>query len=253
MSMRIDFDLRSSINAPMPHYVSSPSHAVFLLACLALAVTPGPAVIYLVTRTLSQGRAAGLSSIGGVALGNFGNAVAASFGLAVIVAVSAQAFNLVKLLGAAYLVYLGVRELRLAAGTAGAVGATGAAHETGAELRAARAPNEDGRDRSARAPAHAAFRDGFLVALLNPKTALFFAAFLPQFIDTRSSPLVQSLALAVIFILVAICTDTLYVLAAGALGPNLARLGGRSGRYLAGCSFIALGIFVASAGNRPAR
>ena len=233
---RIDFAVRSSINEPMANYpASSSTLAVFLSACFILAVTPGPAVIYLVTRTLSQGRSAGLSSIGGVALGNFGNAVAASCGLAVIFAVSARAFTIVKLLGAGYLVYLGVKELRLAARAAAR------------ESRAAPEVETATRGR--------AFRDGFWVALLNPKTALFFAAFLPQFIDPRGSPLAQSLSLASAFILVAICTDTLYVLAAGKLGPMLAKFDGRArvGRYVTGGSFIALGLFVAWAGNRAAK
>jgi threonine/homoserine/homoserine lactone efflux protein len=219
----------------MPHYATSSTPAVFLLACIVLAVTPGPAVIYLVTRTLSQGRTAGLSSIGGVALGNLGNAVAASFGLALIFAVSARAFMIIKLLGAGYLIYLGLKELRLAVGAAGA------------KPRAAREAQGGARGR--------AFRDGFWVALLNPKTALFFAAFLPQFIDPRGSPLAQSLSLAAVFILVAVCTDTLYVLAAGTLGPKLVRFAGHSeaGRYLTGLSFIALGVFVACAGNRTVK
>ncbi len=232
----------------MAHYATLPTHAVFLLACLALAVTPGPAVIYLVTRTLSQGRAAGLSSVGGVALGNFGNAVAASLGLALIVAVSAQAFTVVRLLGAAYLVYLGVKELRPAPRGSGVAGAGGVDRRLAREV-------PGGAGAAAHAAAHAAalaaFRDGFWVALLNPKTALFFAAFLPQFIDPRGSPLAQSLALAAAFIVVAICTDTLYVLAAGMLAPKLARVSRRYdvGRYIAGVSFISLGLFVAWAGK----
>ncbi|MGD0493515.1 MAG: LysE family translocator [Steroidobacteraceae bacterium] len=214
----------------MTHYASSSTPAVFLWACFILAVTPGPAVIYLVTRTLSQGRAAGLSSIGGVVLGNLGNAVAASLGLAMIFALSARAFTLVKLLGAGYLVYLGVRELR---------------HSVGGRPRAAPEVRTGARRR--------AFRDGFWVALFNPKTALFFTAFLPQFIDRRGSPLVQSLGLAAAFILMAACTDTLYVLAAGTFGARLVRFEGRGvGRYLTGLSFIALGVFVACTGNRAA-
>jgi threonine/homoserine/homoserine lactone efflux protein len=249
MGARIDFDLRSSINEAMTNYATSPGHAVFLLACFALAVTPGPAVIYLVSRTLSRGLSIGLCSIGGVALGNFGNAIAASLGLAMIIAASDRAFTGLKLLGAAYLVYLGVKELRLASGAAHAAGDAGAARAAAptAALTAALAV--------APAAALAAFRDGFWVALLNPKTALFFAAFLPQFIDPEGSPLTQSLALAAVFILVAACTDTLYVLAAARFGPRLAGFGARPevGRYLAGFSFIALGVFVALAGNRPAK
>lgn len=211
----------------MSHYAISPTLAVFLVASLLLAITPGPAVIYLVTRTLAQGRGAGLASIGGVALGNLGNAAAASLGLAVVFAVSARAFIVVKLAGAAYLLYLGIVELRRAAAPRSA--------------------------QPGRAPRSRAFRDGLLVALLNPKTALFFAAFLPQFVDPAGSPLAQSLRLSAAFVAIALCTDTLYVLAADTLAPRIASLGGRSGRYLTGLSFIALGIFVACGGSRPAR
>jgi len=211
----------------MSHYAVSPTLAVFLFASLLLAITPGPAVIYLVTRTLAQGRGAGLASIGGVALGNLGNAAAAALGLAVIFAVSERAFIVVKLAGAAYLLYLGIIELRRASARRNA--------------------------QPALAPRSRAFRDGLLVALLNPKTALFFAAFLPQFVDPAASPLAQSLRLSAAFVAIAVCTDTLYVLAAHTLAPRIASLGGRSGRYITGFSFIALGIFVACGGSRPAR
>jgi threonine/homoserine/homoserine lactone efflux protein len=204
--------------------------AVFVLASVVLAITPGPAVIYLVTRTLGEGRGAGLASIGGIALGNVGNAAIASLGLAVIFAVSARAFAIVKLAGAAYLILLGVRALRRAPVSARAV-------------------------QAGRAPRMSAFRDGFLVALLNPKTALFFAAFLPQFVDPGAAPLSQSILLGSIFVLIAAGTDTLYVLAAGALGPKIVSLGGRlsCGRYVTAISFIALGIYVACSGSRSAR
>jgi len=201
--------------------------AVFVLASAVLAITPGTAVIYLVTRTLGQGRSAGLASIGGIALGNFGNAVIASLGIAVIFAVSARAFTIAKLAGAAYLVLLGVRALR-------------------------RAPVSTRAEPAGRAPRMSAFRDGFLVALLNPKTALFFAAFLPQFVDPGAAPLPQSILLGSVFVLLAACTDTLYVLAAGALGPKIVGLGGRRsrGRYVTAISFIALGIYLACSGSR---
>jgi len=214
----------------MTHYAISSSFAVFLLASLALAITPGPAVIYLITRTLSHGRGAGFASIGGIALGNLGNAAMASFGLAAVLAISTQAFTVIKLAGAAYLVFLGVREIRRA-------GANGRSEFRGAP------------------PPRKAFRDGFWVALLNPKTALFFAAFLPQFVDPSGSPLAQGLTLSAAFVLIAACTDTLYVLAAGTLGPKIMGLGARPsvGRYISGASFIALGIFVALSGPRSAK
>jgi threonine/homoserine/homoserine lactone efflux protein len=210
----------------MTHYAISQAPAVFLLASLVLAITPGPAVIYLVTRTLRQGRAAGLASIGGVALGNLGNAAMASLGLAVVFATSVRAFTVVKLSGAAYLIYLGIRELL----------------RRREFLSASSMP----------ASRIHAFRDGFLVALLNPKTALFFAAFLPQFVAPAGSPLLETLRLGAVFVLIAACTDTLYVLAAHTLGSRIVGLGGALGRYVTGLSFIGLGLFVAFCGTRAA-
>jgi threonine/homoserine/homoserine lactone efflux protein len=208
----------------------SPSFAVFLFASFILAVTPGPGVIYLVMRTLSQGRKAGLASIGGVALGNLGNASIAALGLAVVIAASSTAFLIVKLTGASYLVFLGIRAL--------------AAKSTAYSV-------------TRRDPISCtkAFRDGFLVALLNPKTALFFAAFLPQFISPSGSPLTQSLFLAGIFVLIAICTDTAYVIAADTLGPRFIKLLGwrSSGRYVTATTFIALGVYLALGGRRAAK
>jgi threonine/homoserine/homoserine lactone efflux protein len=194
--------------------------SAFLIASIILAVTPGPGVLYIVTRSLTQGRRFGLASVAGVALGNLGNAVGASIGLAAVFAVSALAFTLVKYLGALYLVYLGIH--------------------------AVRAPKPD---RASAMPAPASlrriFRDGFIVALLNPKTAIFFAAFLPQFMNTESPAIVQSLTLGSVFVAIAATTDTAYALAAGALASVLTRARGvRSlGRYLTGGSFIGLGIY----------
>jgi len=203
-------------------------HSLFLLASLALAITPGPGVIYLVTETLRHGRRAGLASVGGIALGNFANAAIASLGLAVVLALSARAFTAVRLAGAGYLLYLGVEELRSAR-----------------THRAPQAPRTHAR----------VFRDASLVALLNPKTALFFAAFLPQFVDPRGSALAQSLSLGAVFVSIAVCTDTLYVLVAGTLGARAVKRRGPStiGRYLSATSFLALGIFVALSDARSAR
>ncbi len=210
----------------MPHPALAPTLAVFLCVSLVLAVTPGPGVVYIVTRTLAAGRRAGLASVGGVALGNLGNAAVASCGLAAVLAVSARAFSVVKLAGAAYLVYLGIRELRRAR--------RGIAERTRPPVTGTRA-----------------FRDGFLVALLNPKTALFFGAFLPQFVDPSRAPLAQSLTLGAAFVAIAVGTDTLYVLAADRLGPGIARLGVRPAMTrFAGFSFIALGLVVACSDSR---
>lgn len=206
-----------------------PLLTAFVLASLALAITPGPAVVYIVTRTLAQGRQAGLASIGAVALGNLGNAIGASLGLAVLFSVSALAFTVVKYAGAAYLIWLGIRALR-----GGGAAAGGDTPEV--------AP------RSLRQ----VVRDGFVVALLNPKTTIFFAAFLPQFMNPAGSALTQSLALGVAFVLIAATTDACYVMAAAAVMPALRRAGRARafGRYLTGAAFIGLGVFTATSGSR---
>ena len=194
--------------------------SAFLIASFILAVTPGPGVLYIVTRSLTQGRRFGLASVAGVALGNLGNAVGASIGLAAVFAVSAVAFTVVKYLGAVYLLYLGFQAIR--------------APRTG-EATAAPAPGSLGR----------IFRDGFVVALLNPKTAVFFAAFLPQFMNAQTPAIVQSVTLGSIFVAIAALTDTVYVLAAGALAPALVRARGvrAAGRYLTGGAFIGLAVY----------
>lgn len=207
---------------------SLPVLAAFLAASLLLAVTPGPGVFYIVTRTLAQGRSAGLASVAGVALGNFGNAVGAAIGLAAVLAVSSLAFSVIKYAGAAYLIWLGLRALRAPAAAASAGG--------GVEVSS-----------SSRI-----FRDGFWVALLNPKTAVFFAAFLPQFMNPAANAALQSVMLGAMFVAIASVTDTLYVLGAGAVAPLLARSRGapRFGRYLTGGAFIGLGLFTALSGAR---
>src|SRR5256885_261899 len=143
-----------------------PLLGAFLVASFVLAVTPGPGVLYIVTRSATQGRAAGLASVAGVALGNLGNAVGAWVGLAALFAVSSVAFTVVKYVGALYLVWLGMQALRApAAQTAARVGAGGSLRRI--------------------------FADGFVLALLNPKTALFFAAFLPQFLPHSRATVTQ--------------------------------------------------------------
>ena len=204
-----------------------PLFSAFLAASVVLAVTPGPAVFYIVTRSVSQGRPSGLASVAGVALGNLGNAIGASLGLAALFAVSSAAFTIVKYLGALYLIWLGIQALRRPA-TAAAAGATPRAQA----LRRI-------------------FADGFLVALLNPKTAIFFAAFLPQFLQP-GAPALQAVALGAMFVAVAAVTDTLYALASGAVQPWLSRASGaaRVGRYVTGGAFIGLGVLTALSGPR---
>lgn len=215
--------------------MSAASHwpvlAAFGFASLVLAATPGPGVVYIVARTLSQGRRAGLASVAGVALGNFGNALGASLGLAALLAVSAFAFDLLKFAGAGYLLFLGYKALRASP-----------APETGAEAKVA-------------TPLGRIARDGFLVALLNPKTALFFAAFLPQFIDPMLAPTGQSVLFGTAFVAIAACTDTGYVLAAHIAAPTLGGLQRASvaGRYVTAAVYIGLGLFTAVSGPRGAQ
>jgi threonine/homoserine/homoserine lactone efflux protein len=208
-----------------------PLFAAFLAASLLLAVTPGPGVLYIVTRSLSQGRRSGLTSVAGVAVGNLGNAIAAAVGLAALLAVSSTAFLLVKYAGAGYLVYLGIQALRR--------------------------PKPGSEDGSAEARSWKVFRDGFVVALFNPKTALFFAAFLPQFIVAGQTSMLQTVALGSIFVVIAAATDTGYVLLSGALTKmrtirNPGRIGS-SVRWLTAGTFIGIGVLAAVTGSRPSK
>lgn len=213
---------------------AAPLLLAYLGASLALTLTPGPAVLFIVARTVAHGRAAGLASVAGVALGNFGNALGAALGLAVLFALSSAAFTGVKLAGAAYLVWMGLNLWR-EAGRAGAAGS---------------APLPVGPRHS-----HArVLRDGFVVALLNPKTALFFAAFLPQFISQPEHAMAQNLLLGALFAVLAAATDVGYVLLASSLAPRLHGAAGARqwGQRAAGTAFIGLGLLTAFSG-RPGK
>jgi threonine/homoserine/homoserine lactone efflux protein len=225
--MKRSFHEPALMNALLPPW---PVLAVFLIASLILAITPGPGVFYIVTRALAQGRRAGLVSAGGVALGNFGNAIAAAVGLAALFSISAIAFTFIKYAGALYLVWLGVKA-----------------------LRAAR--NFQVRVDSGKQTSSHLFRDGFAVALLNPKTTIFFAAFLPQFLTGRAGSIAQSIMLGALFVGMAAITDCCYALAAGSMAPTLVRAPGvrRFGRYVTAGALIGLGVFTAVAGTRQTR
>ena len=198
---------------------------IFLLAALILLLTPGPAVLYIVARSLDQGRLAGFVSVLSIEVGNFVHVLAATLGLSAILVSSALAFSIVKYLGAAYLIYLGVRRLL--------------ARET------AHQPTVFQRQCLRRI-----FRQGVRVAILNPRTALFFFAFLPQFVDSsKSSFTLQLLTLGCLFVLMAIVTDSLYSLLAGTVGQWLkgTRSFMRVERYLVGTVYIGLGVMAALA------
>ena len=195
--------------------MSTASLTAFVAASLVLAVTPGPGVLYIVTRTLAQGRRAGLASVAGVALGNFANAAAASLGLAALFALWPPSYTLVRVAGGLYLLWLAWVAWRTP--------------PPGAARPPMTAPRQ-------------MLRDGFFVALLNPKTALFFAAFLPSFIDPTGSALGQSLGLGALFVAIAALTDSAWVLGAGLAAPRLRR-GRRAGRALSAAVYAGLGLF----------
>lgn len=214
----------------MIEFLPSPKLAAFLASSVVLAIVPGPGVIYLTTQTLAHGRRAGFASVGGVALGNLGSAVAASLGLAALLAFSATVFFAIKLVGAAYLVFLGIKSLRRLA-------------HAGAGERARRVLRPT-----------LLLRDGAVVALLNPKTALFYGAFLPQFVDpTGGSPLSETLLLAALFVIIAVVTDSIYVCMASAVssagGPR--DRWGSIGRYATAATLVGLGIYAALSSSKP--
>jgi len=203
---------------------------VFALASLALLLIPGPAVLYIVTRSAAQGPAAGVASVLGIQCGGMVHVLMASLGLSAILLSSALAFSLVKYAGAAYLVYLGLRTWF------------------------SREPLELGA--AARQPLRQIFLQGFVVNALNPKTALFFFAFLPQFVDpARGAAWMQFLLLGLVFIILATFSDGAYALLSSSLGGwfrNKAREPrfAQGQRLVAGGIYIGLGLTAALTGNR---
>jgi threonine/homoserine/homoserine lactone efflux protein len=214
---------------PEPHTL-----IVFAGVSLALLVVPGPAVIYVITRSVTQGRAAGLVSTLGIETGNLTHAAFATVGLSALLASSASAFSVIKYTGAAYLVYLSVRAMF-----------GDAARE---ELR----PQGTSRSRL--------YWQGLAVAVLNPKTALFFLAFLPQFVDPSLGPAWAQVAiLGALFVALATLSDGAYALVAGGAGDWL-RSSARRRAWLhraSGAIYLGLGASAALSGTRaegyPAR
>lgn len=197
------------------------TYTLFLLASLALLLSPGPAVLYILTRSIHQGRSAGVVSALGLGLGNLVQAVAAAAGLSLVLASSATLFNFVKTLGALYLIYLGFRTLRV-----------GNRPEKGDALQSQ--------------PLRRVFQEGLVINSLNPKVAIFFLAFLPQFVVNGASPgpAWQIFWLGTSFAALGVLTDTLYALAASALGGLIRKRTGflQAERTAAGLIYIGLGI-----------
>jgi threonine/homoserine/homoserine lactone efflux protein len=199
--------------------------ALFALAALALIAIPGPNMVYIATRAMSEGRRSGLASALGLLTGTIVNVAAAAAGLSALIASSAVAYDVIRYLGAAYLVFLGVRALLQKA------------HGQAAS-RAAR-PVSLAR----------AYRQAIVVQLLNPKVALFFLAFLPQFVDPDRGPVwTQVLVLGAILGALGFLMDCGYAVVSAAAAR---RLGGfRHGGRVTGAVYLALGAAAALTGGR---
>jgi threonine/homoserine/homoserine lactone efflux protein len=202
---------------------------VFAAAAFVLLIVPGPAVLYVTTRSMAQGRAAGLASVLGIETGTLVHTVGAALGISAVLASSAVAFTAVKLLGAAYLVFLGIRRFLV-------------------EDRI-----EDPEGGTRRRSMWRTYGQGVVVQVLNPKTALFVFAFLPQFVDpARGSVALQILLLGGILAAMGILSDGAYALVAARLGswlkssPRFLRLE----RYVTGGVLVALGVTAAATGSR---
>lgn len=196
----------------------------FAIASIALLVLPGPAVAYIVNRAVVDGRSTAFASVAGLELGSFVHVVAATAGLSAILATSATAFTIVKWIGAGYLVAVGIRTLATRPPTLGSGGVS--------------------------ITRRRAFVQGVLVNALNPKVALFFLSFLPQFIDPERGPAwVQSLVLGTLFTVLGFVVDGLWAVTAGSVRHLLVR--GRAQafvrRYVSGSVFLGLGVVAARA------
>jgi threonine/homoserine/homoserine lactone efflux protein len=204
------------------------SIGLFAVAATLLLLTPGPAVLYIVARSVEQGRVAGLVSVFGITTGTLVHVLASTLGLSALLASSALAFSLVKYAGAGYLIYIGVRRIL---------------KRTDASASPAKLPRRSlGR----------LYRDGFIVNLLNPKTGLFFLAFLPQFVDpARGAVPFQIAFLGLLFTLMGLTSDGLYALIAGTAGAWIKRQGRYWDweRHVTGSVFIGLGVTAALTGG----
>jgi threonine/homoserine/homoserine lactone efflux protein len=197
--------------------------ALFVGAALLLLVVPGPSVLYIVTQSVSHGRRAGMASVAGITTGTLVHIAAATIGLSALLASSALAFDVVKYLGAAYLILVGIRRL--------------------GGLEKAEQAEVPGRRSLGRL-----YRQGIVVNTLNPKTALFFLAFLPQFVDsTRGAAWAQILLLGLLFAGLGFVSDGVWALVAGTLGERLrrSRRFPQVQRYVSGSVFVGLGAVAA--------
>jgi threonine/homoserine/homoserine lactone efflux protein len=205
-------------------------YAVFLVAAVVLLVVPGPAVLYVVSQSIEGGRRAGLVSTLGIHCGTLVHVAAAALGLSSLLVSSARAFEAVKYAGAVYLVFLGIRTLLA---------------RRPAEPQTA-APRDSGRR----------LTRGAVVQILNPKTTLFFFAFLPQFVDVGAGSVgLQVLVLGLSFAALGLLSDGAYALVAGSLAARLrrSRRAASAGRWISGGILVGLGVTAALAGPKRSR
>ena len=201
---------------------------LFLAAALLIAVTPGPGILYVAARTLAGGHGEGLASSFGTGLGGMMHVLAGAIGLSALVMASAEAFTVLKLVGAAYLIWLGIKTIR----------------QAGRELVVARVEPTGPRR---------AFGEGIVVETFNPKTAAFFLAFLPQFIDPAEPVALQFVALGVVSVTLNTLADVVVVYMAGAVRAQVAGRGGLVRRLRQGSGLLICGLGAALAlARRPA-
>jgi len=209
---------------PSPHEL-----AWFSIAAIVLLLVPGPAVLYIVTRSVDQGRAAGLASAAGIATGTLMHVLAACVGLSALLLSSATAFSAVKYAGAAYLFYLGIKKFRERA-------------RIGCDIHHGDA-----------IPLRKVFAQGAIVNVLNPKTALFFFAFLPQFVSpVRGHVTLQFFTLGMIFAFMGWASDSMWALVAGSTAHWLRgdERFIRNERYVTGSVYLGLGLATALSGSK---
>lgn len=202
--------------------------ALFATAALLLAITPGPGMLYVLGRTMHGGRREGIRSSLGTFVGGSVHVIAAALGLSAVLATSATAFEVVRYVGAAYLIYLGIAMIR--------------------SRNLHRAAEYD-ESETARARSSRPFVQGITTEVLNPKTALFFLSFIPQFVSTAHGHVtLQFLILGAISVTLNTCADLGVVMAAGALAARLKhdRRFTRRQRAASGMGMIGLGIYVAA-------
>jgi threonine/homoserine/homoserine lactone efflux protein len=200
---------------------------VFIAASVVLLVIPGPAVLFIVARSSAQGTRAGLVSVMGVHTATTVHVLAAVAGLSAVVVASSIAFTGIKIIGGLYLIYIGVKSMLTARHTTSAPPVV--------------------------RPEKRLFAEAFVVSLLNPKVALFFLAFLPQFVERGRGPIwTQTLVLGAVYIVLGLCSDSLYALLGARLGTRFTRRTARlrAGRYAEGGILVGLGVLTLAIPHR---